>query len=312
MCVRRIGVGSGVAERSSQRRCSGGFTLVELLVVIAIIGILVALLLPAVQAAREAARRTSCFNNLKQIGLALHNYHDVHQTLPSGWIALDPATRLPLATGEPGWGWASQMLPFIEQRNVSEGMIQYPVSITSSVHAAVRVQKLPVFRCKSDPGSDVFDLPSEADPSQILVQLASANYVGVFGTTELEDCESLPLGVPCRGNGAFQHLEGVRLAEVVDGLSNTLLVGERSSRLGYSTWTGAVSEGEEAMARILGIADHPPNHPGAHLDDFTSEHPAGTNFVLGDGSVRLIVETIDLNVYVGMATRAGGEVIQTP
>jgi hypothetical protein len=90
------------------------------------------------------------------------------------------------------------------------------------------------------------------------------------------------------------------------------LVGERSSRLGYSTWVGSVSGGEEAFARVLGIADHPPNHPGAHLDDFTSEHPAGTNFLSADGSVRLVVETIDLGVYAGLATRAGGEVATAP
>lgn len=291
------------------RRASRGFTLVELLVVIAIIGILVALLLPAVQAAREAARRTSCVNNLKQIGLALHLYHDTHQTLPSGWIALDPVTRLPLAEGEPGWGWASMLLPFLEQGNVSEGMIQFPRSITDPFHDPVRVQALPVFRCKSDTGRPTFDLPSASDASQTRATLATSNYVGVFGTIELEDCEGLPPGAICQGNGAFQHVLGVRLAEFLDGTSSTLLVGERSARLGYSTWTGAVPDGEEAIARILGIADHAPNHPGAHLDDFTSEHPAGTNFLLADGSVRLLVETIDLGVYQGLATRAGGEVV---
>ncbi|MFO0819278.1 MAG: DUF1559 domain-containing protein [Pirellulales bacterium] len=294
------------------RRVSRGFTLVELLVVIAIIGILVALLLPAVQAAREAARRSSCQNNLKQIGLASHLYHDVHQSLPSGWISLDPATKYPLATGEPGWAWASMLLPFIEQANVSDGMIRYPLSITDPVHDTVRVMSLPVFRCKSDPGRATFELGTEDDPTVPLVTLASANYVGVFGTTELHDCEGLPVGAICRGNGAFQHIMGVNFAEFLDGTSNTLLVGERSSRLGYSTWTGAVSEGSEAIARVLGIADHAPNHPGAHLDDFSSEHPAGTNFLLTDGSVRLIIETIDLTVYQGMATRAGGEVIPNP
>src|SRR5688572_7073348 len=97
------------------RRHHRGFTLVEILVVIAIIGILVGLLLPAVQAAREAARRTSCFNNMKQIGLALHSYHDTFRTLPPGWLAHDPVTRQPWTEGETGWGWASLILPFIEQ-----------------------------------------------------------------------------------------------------------------------------------------------------------------------------------------------------
>ncbi|MFO0904480.1 MAG: DUF1559 domain-containing protein [Pirellulales bacterium] len=289
-----------------------GFTLVELLVVIAIIGILVALLLPAVQAAREASRRTSCVNNLKQVGLALHMYHDTHQTFPSGWLAMDPATRLPLAEGQPGWGWAALLLPYLEQRTVSEGMIQHSLSIMDPVHNAVRVQPLAVFRCKSDTGQSEFSLPDESNPSTVFARLATSNYVGVFGTTELEDCEGLPPGVICQGNGGFQHQLGVGLHEFLDGTSNTLLVGERSSRLGYSTWVGSVSGGEEAMARVLGIADHPPNHPGAHLDDFTSEHPAGTNFLSADGSVRLVVETIDLGVYAGLATRAGGEVATAP
>jgi prepilin-type processing-associated H-X9-DG protein len=131
----------------------------------------------------------------------------------------------------------------------------------------------------------------------------------MFGTDELEDCEGRPAGFICQGNGLFQHQLGVRFADVLDGLSNTFLVGERSSRIEHSTWVGVIPEGEEAFARILGIADHPPNSDGIHLDDLSSQHPAGTNFLFADGSVRLIPETIDLTVYLAQATRAGGEPI---
>ena len=285
------------------------FTLVELLVVIAIIGILVGLLLPAVQAAREAARRTACINNLKQIGLALHNSHDTHQTMPPGWIASDPGTGLPLATGEPGWGWAAMTLPFLEQNTVSDNLIRFPLPIADPSNAQARVQSLPVFRCRSDIGQPHFILGTAADPAMPLIKLATSNYVGVFGTLELEDCETAPAGQICASDGAFQHQRGLNFATFLDGLSNTLVVGERTARYGYSTWVGAVPGGDESLARILGVVDHPPNDPGAHLDDFTSEHKAGVNFLLGDGSVRLINSTIDQRVYVGLATRAGGEVI---
>ena len=164
------------------------------------------------------------------------------------------------------------------------------------------------FRCRSDVGQPTFTLPTAGAPQTPLTQLPTGNYVGVFGTFEIGDCLNLPLGQTCVGDGTFWHLHGARFAEILDGLSNTIVVGERSTRKGYSTWVGAPPGGEETLERILGIADHPPNHKFSHLDDFTSEHPAGTKFLLGDGSVRLVAQTIDLQVYKGLATRAGGEV----
>ncbi|MBM4002999.1 MAG: DUF1559 domain-containing protein [Planctomycetes bacterium] len=293
------------------RRKNTGFTLVELLVVIAIIGILTALLLPAVQAAREAARRTSCVNNLKQIGLALHHYHDIHQSLPPGWMAWDAASNLPHVEDQPGWGWASRILPVMEQGKLRDNLIVDTLPITDPRNDAARVYLLPNFRCLSDVGRPTFTLPLESDPSQGLTELATSNYIGVFGTMELDDVLGSPIGVVGRGDGSFWHHEACRFADILDGLSNTLVVGERSARYGYSTWTGAVPGGEEFLQRVLGITDHPPNHPGAHLDDFTSEHPAGVNFLLGDGSVRLFTPLINLDVYKSMATRAGGESILT-
>lgn len=289
--------------RTPKRRA---FTLVELLVVIAIIGVLVGLLMPAVQAAREAARRTSCFNNLRQVGLALHQYHDTHRVLPSGWLAQQPGTGLPLAEGEPGWGWAALLLPYLEQGTI-HNTVSFSHAITDPVNEAARLYEIEVYRCPSDIGVEYFDLGSEEDPNEVLVRLATSNYVGVFGITETHECEGLPPGVKCEGEGVFYHQSRVDFAAVSDGLSNTLFVGERSSRHGYSTWVGSVSEGEEAMARIVGIADHPPNSKGAHLDDFSSQHPAGANFLLGDGSVRLLNDQIDEYIYRALATRANNE-----
>jgi prepilin-type N-terminal cleavage/methylation domain-containing protein len=304
----------GTHVLGTQRRCrtKAAFTLVELLVVIAVIGVLISLLLPAVQAAREAARRTSCFNNLKQIGLALHMYHDSLRTLPSGWIALDPASGLPLPDGEPGWAWGAMVLPFLEQANISDRLINYGLPITDPVHQTARTTVLKIYRCPSDPGDDLFDLPSEADPSTILARLATSNYVGCFGHGEVEFCEHQPPGTICRGSGTFFHMVGVRFADIRDGLSQTFLVGERSSRYGYSTWLGVVSGAKEAMERVVGVADHLPNTKGIHLDDFSSQHPAGANFLLGDGSVRLINERMDLRVFQAMGTRAGGEAVELP
>ncbi len=118
-----------------QRRA---FTLVEQLVVIAIIGVLVALLLPAVQMAREAARATQCQNHLKQLGLALHQYHDTHNVLPPGWLADEPV-------GVPGWGWATHLLPYLEQQNLEEGLIKRHLPIADAVHQQARETVLAVF-----------------------------------------------------------------------------------------------------------------------------------------------------------------------
>jgi prepilin-type N-terminal cleavage/methylation domain-containing protein len=286
------------------------FTLVELLVVIGIIGVLVALLLPAVQAAREAARRASCRNNLKQIGIALHNYHDSNQRLPMGWVGLDLVRqRSPLAEGHPGWGWAAKILPFLERINVSDNLIHDTLPITHDDNYEARGKYLPEFRCPSDTGPRRFELSMESDPATILARLPVANYVGVFGTVELDGCAGLPVGTQCRGDGVLFHNSDVRFADIKDGLSNTIAVGERGSRNDFSTWLGIVPDAEDTFARILGIADHPPNTKFGHLDDFRSFHPAGTNFVLGDGSVRLIKETIDIEVYQALATRSGNESI---
>lgn len=285
------------------------FSLIELLVVIAIIGILIALLLPAVQQAREAARRAQCKNNLKQIGLALHTYHDQHKLFPPGWIGVDPATQAPNPDGVNGWGWAAKLLPHIEQGPLYD-RINPRLSLLNPLHNTVIKTHLPVYRCPSDQGNDEWTIKdSRGSPLAIL---AAANYVGVFGTLDIDDCVGQPLPFQCVGDGAMFHNSNLNSAKVTDGLSSTLFVGEHKTNepLGWhSTWSGVAAGGDDAFVRILGTGDHTPNHPVGHIDDFASHHVGGAHFVLGDGSVRFISEVIDIRPFRALLTISKNDVV---
>lgn len=267
-----------------------GFTLVELLVVIAVIGILVALILPAVQYAREAARRTQCNNNLKNIGVGLHNFHDTNGRFPAGWVADVP-------DGEPGWGWGAYLLPFIEKDSI-ESQIDLNAHIDEPENATARVASVPVYRCPSDPNGEQTMMLTGLHTS--LFPVGRSNYVGVFGAKEIEDD-------PSNGDGVFYHNSRTRMADILDGTTNTIIVGERSSKLGSSTWVGMVHGATDAMARVVGSCDHVPNDDHAHFDDFSSFHATGAHFAFGDASVRIISSEIDLGVYQALGTRGAGE-----
>ncbi len=284
-------------------RRKSGFTLVELRVVIAIIGILVGLLLPAVQYARESARAASCWNNQKQLGVALHLFNDTHRRLPAGWNGSDP---------EEGWGWCSEILPQLEQNDLWT-KIRRDLPIDDPLNKQVRETPLAILLCPSDGVKSKFTIYGGLGAVEIgnmdvgtpLFDVGRTNYVGVFGTDEIEDA-------PAAGNGTFYFNSQLSLADMHDGLSNTLLVGERQSRLGGSTWTGVIAAANNGKARIVGIGDHAPNHKDHHFDDFTSKHPAGVHFLLGDGSVKRLSDTIDSEVYRALITRDGNEAAQLP
>jgi prepilin-type N-terminal cleavage/methylation domain-containing protein/prepilin-type processing-associated H-X9-DG protein len=301
-------------------RPTKGFTLVELLVVLAIISILAALLFPAIQAAREAARRAECTNNVRQIGLALQIHHDTFQRLPPGWNAYPP-------NGEPGWGWASMLLQFTEQRNVLNGSGvgsqgggpggpggpgggggpggPPTFQISHASNKALRESSLSGYLCPSDPSDRLFTLhqgsPGGGGPGgPPLFDVARTNYVGVFGTSVIET-------TPGGGSGCFFQNSSTRFSDVVDGLSNTLLVGEHGARQDLATWVGAVPGAHRNMARVVNTARRVPNHVPNDLSDFSSFHPGGANFVFCDGSMKMISDEIDLAVFQALATRAGGD-----
>jgi prepilin-type N-terminal cleavage/methylation domain-containing protein/prepilin-type processing-associated H-X9-DG protein len=318
------------------------FTLVELLVVITIIGILVALMLPAVQAAREAARRLQCKNNLKQIGLALHNYHATRQSFPPGYVST-VGSGGPADDKGPGWGWAAAILPYIEEGSTHR-QIHFDKDIKDPVNAAARATSLSVFLCPSDGGKRTFTVDvlddSSPDFSTALkdangnpIQVAHGNYVGIFGNPEITPDPGFLSSDPDRGiahQGMFCRNTAVRFVDVTDGTSNTLFVGERSSNLAYATWTGAVTGGqvppkipdtynyggEGAPVLVLGhtgdASDVPPHTPNSlvnHVDDFWSMHPQGVNFLFVDGSVQNINNTISPPLWWALGTRAGGETV---
>jgi prepilin-type N-terminal cleavage/methylation domain-containing protein/prepilin-type processing-associated H-X9-DG protein len=289
------------------------FTLVELLAVIAIIGVLVSLLLPAVQMARESARRAQCTNNLRQIGLALQNYADALKSLPSGYLSTVDAGGN--ETG-PGWGWGALALPYIEQQNL-QGQIQFRLGIETPQNANPRLAPLSVFRCPSDAIAKTWTVWNRGTvtgtPISVICDVASANYVGMYGTTEP--------GVD--GDGVLFLNSSVRLAEITDGTSTTIAVGERSFRLGEATWTGAItgavivadgSDGvgsgppEYAASLVLGHAGdgYSPGDRRSHVNQFYSNH-GGVNFLYADGHVAMLQPSMAYSVYRAMATRAGGE-----
>jgi prepilin-type N-terminal cleavage/methylation domain-containing protein len=282
-----------------------GFTLIELLVVIAIVAVLIALLLPAVQQAREAARRSQCQNNLKQIGLAMHNYHDTNQSFPPGWIGV--TGNQPDINGLNGWGWASKLLHRLEQPSLYH-VINFKVSVSDAANTANIVRALPVFRCPSDSSTETWQLKD--DTGATLATLATANYVGNFGNSDLDACLSFTPGMTCLGDGLLMHNRTIRLSDVRDGTSTTLMIGERktSADLDWqSTWAGVVAGGDESLQRVLGVTDHVPNSPAAHFDDFSSAHTTGAFFVMGDGHVKLISSNIDEDVFKRLSTRGGNE-----
>jgi prepilin-type N-terminal cleavage/methylation domain-containing protein len=286
-----------------------GFTLVELLVVIAIIGTLIAFLIPAVQAAREAARRNQCANNLKQLGLALHNYHDVHNTFPAGNVYLT------------FWSFQTMVLPQLEQGNLyNTADFNTPncfiANSLSLGRMGVPAQRLPVVQCPSDPNvasilCDCSLVNCGTGGPSAMGFYALGSYFGNAGTKISVD------------DGVLFSNSNIRFADIPDGTSNTLLGGERGavvSDVPYGWWAcgcglpGTVPAeqfgsgvADNLMSTELGLIAGNSTDP-THIEHYWSYHPGGAQFVLADGSARFLSYTINYQTFQALATRAGGEV----
>lgn len=296
-----------------------GFTLIEVLVVMAIISVLAAILVPAVQYAREAARRTQCRNNIKQISLALHEYHTTFKVFPPGWIGVTDFQFDPNGAethGANGLGWAAFCLPQIEQsaglllRKGAAPLLNYNVPITDPANVGARTVSLLVHRCPSDIAPETFPVSL---PGNVTMDFAVSNYLGSFGSTDYHPCAasaiSPTLQPACRGDGIFYLNSRTRIDDIRDGTSSTILIGERRSNKDstlatpiYATWMGAPPGDAEAIGRILGATDYPPNDPARHYQAYSSWHPGGVNIALCDGSVQFINDGIDTKLYTGLAT----------
>ncbi|MEO1993640.1 MAG: DUF1559 domain-containing protein [Planctomycetaceae bacterium] len=274
-----------------------GFTLIELLVVIAIIAILVALLLPAVQQAREAARRTQCKNNLKQMGLALHNYHDVYRVFPPGNVHKAGSQR---SSSLAAYGWATFILPFMDMQNMFDQLDvnqrDLDLALRNPQGKSLAQQVLTAYRCPSDSSPDLNTKRSFNNPYKLSV--ATSNYLGVIGTRW-----ATPYQVVVNGRDPWGMLFGdskVRIRDVVDGTTNTLFIGERDIECRAGVWIGVRNyqgNGNIGNRQHLGRTFHKINHPNpARCEEgFSSAHSGGAQFLLVDGSVRFVNDTIQSN-----------------
>jgi prepilin-type N-terminal cleavage/methylation domain-containing protein len=302
------------------RTCPGhraAFTLIELLVVIAIIAVLIALLLPAVQSAREAARRASCQNNLKQIGVAMHNYHSTYDVFPIGYVA-QPSTNLNATT--PGWGWASAILPQLEQGPLYNAA-NLNLPIEDPTNLTVRTTALAIYTCPTDREVGLFTV-TDINNNPI-ADAWSNSYAGNFGRDV--NIAKAPTG----GNGLFMCNLAFGIKNITDGSSQTILVGERATINTRTPWAGAINNGTcritpgspsrstavktapvEPLARADtggGKSDNLFYDP----DDFYGAHPAGLYFLMADGSILFIKASISSSVYGDLASRNWGEIVSS-
>jgi prepilin-type N-terminal cleavage/methylation domain-containing protein/prepilin-type processing-associated H-X9-DG protein len=296
------------------RKSRRGFTLIELLVVIAIIAVLIALLLPAVQQARESARRTQCSNNLKQIGLAIHNYHDSY-------------TRFPLSSIDPGLGKSgvfASILPYLDQGNAYQ---QYDFSLgnTNAANLVAVSQKIPAYLCPTAPFRRPVPISgcdsNSRAPGTYAACTGSLDPYGTFPTT------ANPTSVPNNGAIVNSGSGSTSMRDLTDGSSSTLLCGESAWNFADYLWAASPAtpcSGQIRWGFTYWSSPYPlatafttlgPFNPksmqgdSTRLSNFRSEHIGVVNMLMCDGSARYINENIDHNLLNSLATRSGGEIV---
>jgi prepilin-type N-terminal cleavage/methylation domain-containing protein/prepilin-type processing-associated H-X9-DG protein len=313
-------VAKGRLMRTSTR---SGFTLIELLVVIAIIAVLIGLLLPAVQKVRETAARSQCQNNLKQIGLALHSYHDAKRGFPPGYLSTMDYSSGSLQTS-PGWGWAAYLLPHLEQESLYRQLdFKRPVEVAPAIQTLVQV-----YLCPADLGPTApFAVPNAfGDP---IALAAPCSYAACCGGDETDTAEDT-------GQGIFYRNSHTRLSDIRDGASQTILVGDRATSNALGIWAGAINDAvvlRGTLNRNPGTSTGPAsslvlahshlnnafNDTDGGLDDFSSNHGAGSNLLFADGSVHFVrsvpsdnpdgTYSADSLIFQALGTRASGDLV---
>ena len=319
--------------------CKLGFTLVELLVVIAIIGILIALLLPAVQTAREAARRMSCKSNLRQLGVALHSYAEAFNMFPPGGVQSTTYQGNPFNNNRDCWGFAGRILAELDQTPIFDTIdwnVRPNGNNGGTTNREWRFARIPVYLCPSD--SEIVTEENNND-----WRAPMYNYVVNMGSTTYDARNLTRSGVSIPGfKGAFEFDKGVKLSDFNDGLSSTLLVGEIITPERYNTWgqlgrtffimgTGFTAlyppnpSADDELARChselvsaafgnMCTTAPPEGGIGAHeyarhVVSLRSQHPGGANAVLGDGTVKFFSDSTDVGVWRRLSGRSDGFIV---
>jgi prepilin-type processing-associated H-X9-DG protein len=307
-------------DRFTRRRNATGFALIELMVVVGIMAVLIALLIGAIQSAREAGRRVQCASNLKMICLGLLNYESSQQMFPPGYISgIDAQGH---DTG-PGWGWFAMTLPYFESNETpfTYYSINLSLPVESPSNSTCRLIPYFWFQCPSDTVRPTWPAvrraPSTGAGVQTICEVASSNYIAMYG-----------LGEPGPdGDGVFFRNSHIALRDITDGAEQTILLGERSHDLGGATWTGVVTNafldtGDAGRIARYARATSPgmvlghtgdgygPGDPRSSVNEFSSLHSGGgVHFAFGDGHVAFLRSTMNAKTYRALATRAGGEAV---
>jgi prepilin-type N-terminal cleavage/methylation domain-containing protein len=317
------------------------FTLVEVMVVIAIATILMGVILPAIQKVREAANRMICLSNIRQIGLALHNYHGDYHAFPSGFIAQTPAQLGQYMSNvetdyAPGWSFFALLLPYLEQDKLAQ-QIDYALPIMHPTNKMARETFVKLYICPSDTfprlvniydcgptqwaAPNSYSYPPATSPLTTLGQASVCSYAGCLGTLGYEE---QPF------NGIFHRNSRVRFADITDGTSHTIGIGERTSQFSENSWVGPVWQQETVYAPTaprydpnqpslqcratptavlvhVRLTSLQPNHPSNSPGSFFSSHRGGAHFLNMDGSCRFISSFVSIEAYRALCSRNGGE-----